>query len=261
MAGSFLEDLGAEDPGETGAGTAPATPEPQPDQETQVVTSTETPSDQSTETPVDSTASQTQEPSQQADDDLVSAQRDAAYWKGKFEAIQGANNGVPKVPELTEEERAKRDDEYFSDPVGYTERLIQKAADRQSHQINLRQSAMLMQREVSDYGPVIAKFQEMVESDPSLEYQLATQMDPARYAYNLAKRQMELEKYGGDLSKRDAEIEKRVRAEMEAKYKQDKALEDAGKTPPTPARASGSAGDNASARNQELDPLHDNAFD
>lgn len=194
-------------------------------------------------------------------DDPVKLREEAAYWRGRYEALNGqAANHTKAEPTLTDEDRRKLEDEYLSDPRGVTEKIISQHMSKALWDFTIKNSEAQMRREARDYDQVAGEFVEMAKRDSSLNYQLSQQADPARFAYNYVMQQKAMKQYGGDPNKIKEEIEKEIRAKVEQEYRQKIAQRDAGLTPVTPAAAKGSGG-TTPARPSKMDPLEKNPFD
>ena len=256
MAKEFMEALGAAEPQASKADTTVAT-EP-------TAVSTVPASGTSTEKQPDTTATQKTEADQQppvSEKPAVNYVEEAAYWRGRYEAISNAGQKPAEQPAtISDEEYKRQEEEFLADPRGTTAKLVNKAIEETKQSIRMETSVVQMRRETTDYDQKIAKFTELAKSDPTLAFQLTQQIDPARFAYNYAKRSEALAAHGGDPEKMRAELEKKLRAEIEQELRQKMALQDAGSTPPTPATAKGSGGI-ASAKPSSMDPLHGNPFD
>jgi hypothetical protein len=107
----------------------------------------------------------------------------------QFEAPQGA-------PDL------------FEDPEGYT-RWVQQQAATQAAEVARReayetfqyqriaQSAGQFAQAAPDYAEKVQVFQQMAQSNPVLLQELYRSNNPAEFAYNTAKTQIEISQYGG----------------------------------------------------------------
>lgn len=96
----------------------------------------------------------------------------------------------------------------FEDPDGYTAWLREeikreavaeaRAEAMQAVQYQrIEMSAMQARQSLPDYDEKIAAFGQMIQSNPALLEQLYRAPNPAEYAYNTAKTQLEISQYGG----------------------------------------------------------------
>jgi hypothetical protein len=92
----------------------------------------------------------------------------------------------------------------WEDPEGYDQWLVgeatkaAKAEAVQAYQYQrIETSAAQYRTQVSDYDEKIAVFGQMVQSNPALLEQLHKAPNPAEYAYNAAKTQLEISQFGG----------------------------------------------------------------
>jgi len=232
---------GGGQPGESGTGTPP---------EGEAATPTETPNSQQTPAPGATTDWEDQ----------------ASYWKGRYDATQGNGNGgaqaSPAQPQMSDDDKARREEEFINDPYGVMEKREAESSARIEASLRMNFSVSAMRRETDDYDQVISDFAKLADKDPSLAARIGTDPDPARFAYNFVKQRETLKDYDGDPKKLEAAIEKKVRAEIAAEQSKAQKLDDADATPPTPAGGSASGGTAPANPNKvPADPLADNAFD
>ena len=130
-----------------------------------------------------------------------------AVQQGQMQQPQQA----PQQPELT-------NDQFFDNPLGYMAAFQQQTENKLRNEF----SEQTMRREVGDaeYESKLTHFAGMVQRNPSLSGQLGATKDPARFAYQQAKADMQ----GIDLSDPDslykkalADAEAKLRAEFEQK--------------------------------------------
>jgi hypothetical protein len=105
----------------------------------------------------------------------------------------------------------------WEDPEGYDRYLIAQASalaeERAMHAVQTQRiysSAVAARAKYADYGDAHAVFGEMVQQNPMLFQQMVTAPDPAEFAYQTAKTEMEIRQYGGI----DKLVQARVQAEL-----------------------------------------------
>lgn len=105
----------------------------------------------------------------------------------------------------------------WEDPDGYDRYLIQQASqlaeERAMHAVQqqrIYESAVRARAKYEDYDAAHATFGDMAQTNPSLFQQMLVAPDPAEFAYQSAKREMEIRQYGS----LDALIEARVQAAL-----------------------------------------------
>jgi hypothetical protein len=105
----------------------------------------------------------------------------------------------------------------WEDPEGYDRYLIaqasQLAEERAVHAVQTQRiysSAVAARSKYADYGDAHAVFGDMVQTNPTLFQQMVNAPDPAEFAYQTAKTEMEIRQYGGI----DKLVEARVQAEL-----------------------------------------------
>jgi hypothetical protein len=105
----------------------------------------------------------------------------------------------------------------WEDPEGYDRYLIaqasQLAEERAMHAVQTQRiysSAVAARAKYADYGDAHAVFGDMVQQNPMLFQQMVNAPDPAEFAYQTAKTEMEIRQYGGI----DALVQARVQAEL-----------------------------------------------
>lgn len=105
----------------------------------------------------------------------------------------------------------------WEDPEGYDQWLIGQAA-RQAEQRAMQavqqqriyDSAVRARAKHEDYDTAHAVFGEMVQANPALFQRMLGEADPAEFAYNAAKTEMDIRQYGG----LDKLVEARVAARL-----------------------------------------------
>jgi hypothetical protein len=92
----------------------------------------------------------------------------------------------------------------WEDPEGYDQWLVSQAAERaraearEAFQVErIAMAAEEMKANHPDYAEKIGVFQQMVAVNPMLADEMRRSANPARYAYDVAKTQIEISQYGG----------------------------------------------------------------
>lgn len=92
----------------------------------------------------------------------------------------------------------------FEDPEGYTSWIEQRAAERATSQAfeqfqyqRIGMAATQFAPSVPDYAEKVQVFQQMAQVNPALMQELYRAANPAEYAYNIAKTQIEINQHGG----------------------------------------------------------------
>jgi len=175
------------------------------------------------------------------------AEQEAAYLRGLYEARQQAAEQQPQQPSPEELER-----QFYSDPIAYTSTVAQQAAAQAVAQERAQRAAISEQRarqELADYDDVVAPVIAEARSNPNLYQQLAAAPDPARWAYEYAKRQQQ------QAQPVDIEaIKAQAKAEALAELRKQQAVSAASQTPKTQAGATG-AGQGALPSDAIPDPF------
>lgn len=180
-------------------------------------------------------------------------EQDLAYMRGQLEASSRGQQQPPQQPSPEELER-----QFYADPIGYTNSVAQQAAYAAVTRERAARAALSEQRarqEIQDYDEVIAPFYEVARDNPVLLDQLAAAPDPARWAYEYAKRMRPSDPVDIEA------IRAQAKAEALAELKKQNAISAASQTPKTQARATG-AGQGAAASDVSVkDPLAGLFFD
>jgi hypothetical protein len=111
----------------------------------------------------------------------------------------------------------------FADPDGYTRWVAQQAAQQAEAQAyerfqyqRIEMAAQQFAPTVSDYAEKVQVFQQMVNANPALLQELYRAPNPAEYAYNTAKTQVEINQYGGLEGLIKARVEEALKAQVPA---------------------------------------------
>lgn len=111
----------------------------------------------------------------------------------------------------------------FEDPEGYTRWLIGQASAaareeaQQAFQYQrIQHSAEEAKAKLPDYAEKISVFQQMVQANPVLQQEMQRAPNPAQYAYDTAKIQMELQQHGGLEGLIEARLKARQAEAMQA---------------------------------------------
>jgi hypothetical protein len=111
----------------------------------------------------------------------------------------------------------------FEDPEGYTRFIAAQAAEVARHEAyqtfqtqRIAQSAGQFAQSVPDYAEKVQVFQQMVQLNPTLLQELYRANNPAEYAYNTAKTQLEIAQYGGLEGLIKARVEEALKAQPPA---------------------------------------------
>jgi hypothetical protein len=171
------------------------------------------------------------------------ATEETAYWRGRAEA-----GSKPKEEDKTEQQN--RENEFLTNPVGFTESMIQQRLAEAVTQDRWARSIYSVEREHKDWTDKRDKFLGMAKEDPTLEARAMNHPDPARYAYEYVK-QRETMAAPEDL----VSLKAKIRAEVEADLKKERALAEAGAIPQTLASASGTGGGGSSVKDHDVNDL------
>lgn len=135
------------------------------------------------------------------------------------------------APQVQPQQPANAPD-MFEDPEGYTRYIASQAAEvarREAYETfqyqRIEGSARQFAPSVPDYAEKVQVFQQMVQLNPALLQELYRSGNPAEYAYNTAKTQLEISQFGG--------IEGLIKARVEEALKA-QAPPAANATPPVP---------------------------
>lgn len=111
----------------------------------------------------------------------------------------------------------------WEDPEGYDRWLVGQAAQAaraeamQTFQYQrIETSAVAFKATVPDYDEKIATFGQMLQANPGLLNELYRSPEPAKYAYNMAKTQLEISQYGGIDGLINARIEEALKQQAPA---------------------------------------------
>lgn len=114
---------------------------------------------------------------------------------------------------------------FLEDPEGgftsLSKRVDQTNAEFRQEMANSRMatSEMIARHRYPDFEEKMAAFREIVGQAPHMMQQCATNLDPAEFAYNVAKSHLDL-KAAGDLPTLRANLEKEIRLKVEQEYKE-----------------------------------------
>lgn len=111
----------------------------------------------------------------------------------------------------------------FADPDGYTRWVAQQAAQQAEAQAyerfqyqRIEMAAQQFAPTVPDYAEKVQVFEQMAQANPSLMQELYRAANPAEYAYNTAKTQVEINQYGGLEGLIKARVEEALKAQAPA---------------------------------------------
>jgi hypothetical protein len=111
----------------------------------------------------------------------------------------------------------------FEDPEGYTRYVAAQAAEvarqeayGQFQYQRIDTAARQFAPTVPDYAEKVQVFQQMAQSNPALLQELFRANNPAEYAYNTAKTQLEISQYGGIEGLIKARVEDALKAKAPA---------------------------------------------
>jgi hypothetical protein len=111
----------------------------------------------------------------------------------------------------------------FEDPEGYTRYVAAQAAEvarqeayGQFQYQRIDTAARQFAPTVPDYAEKVQVFQQMAQSNPALLQELFRANNPAEYAYNTAKTQLEISQYGGLEGLIKARVEEALKAQPPA---------------------------------------------
>lgn len=92
----------------------------------------------------------------------------------------------------------------FEDPEGYTNWLVGRASEAARNEAyqafqyqRIQMSAEEAKAKLPDYAEKLSVFEHMAAANPQLMQELYRAPNPAEYAYNTAKTQLEISQYGG----------------------------------------------------------------
>lgn len=127
---------------------------------------------------------------------------------------------------LAELEAAKAEDkpqrpDVFADPdgaFGHVEQTLRQEMARQIHSTRLELSQEMMRTVYQDYDELESEFVDMAKDNPVLLQDLQQSANPAKFAYETAKKAREAAELK-DVDKMRAKIEAELRAELEAQIK------------------------------------------
>jgi hypothetical protein len=111
----------------------------------------------------------------------------------------------------------------WEDPDGYDQWLIGQAAQAaraEAHETYQRQrieaSAIEAMQRIPDYQEKIQVFEQMAAANPALMQEMIRQPNPAEYAYNMAKTQVDIQQYGGIDGLINARVQEALKAQQPA---------------------------------------------
>jgi hypothetical protein len=132
----------------------------------------------------------------------------------------------------------------FEDPEGYTRYVAAQAAEVARHEAygqfqyqRIDTAARQFAPTVPDYAEKVQVFQQMAQANPALLQELFRANNPAEYAYNTAKTQLEISQFGG--------IEGLIKARVEDALKANAPTATTPPVPDTLADAQSSRGSSA----------------
>ena len=117
---------------------------------------------------------------------------------------------------------------FYDDPDGALARQKKDLEEKLNYGMlatKVRTAEIIARSRHSDYDEKFSKFNEMVQKTPYLANQAFDSDDPAEFAYETARTQLDLEQAGGVVNMRqkmEAEIRAKVRAELEAELQKKK---------------------------------------
>lgn len=118
-------------------------------------------------------------------------------------------------------------------------------------QKDFNRSVTMAQQRYPDYMEKIKAFAEQAKSNPSLQNQMNSALDPAEFAYQYGKNFIEVSSYGGDIDSMREAIRKEERAKIEAELGKTNSIDTASKVPKTLATKNG-AGETVNAPAESL---------
>jgi hypothetical protein len=136
------------------------------------------------------------------------AEYEARFAQMQQPQVQQAPQGAPDM---------------FEDPEGYTRYVAAQAAEvarqeayGQFQYQRIDTAARQFAPTVPDYAEKVQVFQQMAQSNPALLQELFRANNPAEYAYNTAKTQLEISQYGGLEGLIKARVEEALKAQPPA---------------------------------------------
>jgi len=160
---------------------------------------------------------------QEAESERQELQKQVAFLQGQFQAFQSQQ---PSHQQDLEAKADKIRDDYYTDPVGTVEKIIEErvgkvSADRVQDRINL--SEALVKRQYDDYDDVVGVFVDAAKNNPALAVQMRDDVNPALFAYEYGKKIRDVSQYS-TIDEMREKLRAEVMAELEAKQKSQQSL-------------------------------------
>lgn len=146
-------------------------------------------------------------------------------------------------PEAKVPTREELESEYYSDPVGFVEKMkaeiraeYQQAEKVREARKHASQEAEL-KAEFDDVEQMGEVFREAVKNDPGLRERALQSANPVRWAYDWAKDMSKASKYGSSFSEIEKNLRAEVTKEVEARLLKEGRLQQAAQLPQSQASA------------------------
>lgn len=127
--------------------------------------------------------------------------------------LRALEEQLTRQPQQAEQPQGPPD--RWEDPDGYDQWLVSQAANRAREEAReaylverIQVAAEEMKAQLPDYAEKIGVFQQMAAINPALGEEMRRAQNPAKYAYDVGKMQIEISQYGG--------IEKLIEARVAA---------------------------------------------
>jgi hypothetical protein len=148
---------------------------------------------------------------------LIGERRRRQEAEDRLRALEAQLQQQPKFQQPAEAP------DVFADPDGYTRWVAQQAAQQAEAQAyerfqyqRIEMAAQQFAPTVPDYAEKVQVFEQMAQANPSLMQELYRAANPAEYAYNTAKTQIEINQYGGLEGLIKARVQEALKAQVPA---------------------------------------------
>lgn len=151
---------------------------------------------------------------------LIGERRRRQEAEDRLRALEAQLHQRPQPQQFTAPAQAP---DMFEDPEGYTRYISAQAAETARAQAyeqfqyqRIEMAAQQFAPTVSDYAEKVQVFEQMAQANPALMQELYRAANPAEYAYNVAKTQLEINQFGGLEGLIKARVQEALKAQVPA---------------------------------------------
>jgi hypothetical protein len=174
-------------------------------------------------------------------------ERELAELKGKLSVLERSQSPQTKPEQPAQE--ADQDAEYWKDPKGYTQRLVENTRLQE----RLDNSEERARKAHPDFEEKVKAFEAAARVNPALIVEMNRHPDPGEFVYGNGATLIEVQKYGGTLEGMRAAIAKEEREKLELEYRKKSALTAAEQASTSSAGARSSSANTSTADSSDDD--------